>query len=42
MRTASVPDDLWEIIQPLLPAAAPQPKGRPPMRPDRLVLAGVL
>jgi transposase len=37
-----VPDDLWAVIEPLLPAAQPKPKGGRPRVPDRAVLAGIL
>lgn len=35
-------DELWEMIQPLLPAWPPKPKGGRPPVPDRKALAGIL
>ncbi len=37
-----LPDDLWAVIEPLLPAEPPKPKGEPPRVPDRAALTGVL
>ena len=37
-----VPDRLWEILEPLLPADPPRPKGGRPPIPNRAVLAGIL
>ena len=37
-----VPDDLWDLIEPLLPAEPPKPKGGRPRVPDRVALAGIL
>jgi transposase len=37
-----VPDDLWDLIEPLLPAEPAKPKGGRPRVPDRVVLAGIL
>lgn len=37
-----VPDDLWGLIEPLLPAEPPKPKGGRPRVPDRVALAGIL
>src|SRR3712207_9493579 len=42
MARALVPDDLWAVIEPLLPAARPRPKGGRPPIPDRAALAGIL
>lgn len=38
----SVPDDLWAVLEPLLPPAAAKPKGGRPRVPDRVALAGIL
>jgi hypothetical protein len=35
-----VPDEVWDAIQPLLPAKPPHPKGGRPWIEDRAVLAG--
>jgi len=37
-----VPDELWAVIEPLLPAARPKPEGGRPRVPDREALAGIL
>lgn len=37
-----VPDRLWEILEPLLPADPPKPKGGRPRIENRAVLAGIL
>ena len=37
-----VPDDLWMVIEPLLPPVQPKPKGGRPRAPDRAALAGIL
>ncbi len=37
-----VPDDLWDLIEPLLPAEPPKPRGGRPRVPDRVALAGIL
>ncbi len=37
-----VPDDLWYLIEPLLPPEPPKPKGGRPRVPDRVALAGIL
>ncbi len=37
-----VPDDLWDLIEPHLPAEPPKPKGGRPRVPDRVALAGIL
>jgi transposase len=42
MSKPLVSDELWEVIQPLLPAERPKPKGgRPPIA-DRAALAGII
>ena len=35
-------DELWEIIEPLLPPEAPKPRGGRPRVPDRAALAGII
>ena len=35
-------DDLWAVIEPLLPAERPKPKGGRPRVPDRAALTGIL
>jgi transposase len=35
-------DELWAVIEPLLPAAPPRPTGGRPRMPDRAVLTGIL
>ena len=42
MAIALLPDDLWALIQPLLPAHRPSPKGRRPRIDDRVALTGIL
>ena len=42
MAKPLVPDDLWEIIEPLLPPPKPRPKGGRPPVPNRKALAGIL
>ena len=37
-----VPDDLWAVVEPLLPPARAKPKGGRPRAPDRVALAGIL
>lgn len=37
-----VPDELWEILAPLLPPAPSHAKGGRPRVPDRAALAGIL
>jgi len=37
-----VDDELWDIIQPLLPARPPRPKGGRPPSDDRACLTGIL
>jgi len=42
MATPLVPDDLWAIVEPLLPLEPPKPKGGRPRVPDRAVLTGII
>src|SRR5215212_10037893 len=42
MSAHLLPDDLWNLIQPLLPAEPPKPKGGRPRVPDRRALTGIL
>src|SRR5262249_60767139 len=42
MAKPLLPDELWEIIEPLLPQWAPSPKGGQPRVTDRNVLTGIL
>jgi transposase len=37
-----LPDELWKLIEPLLPASPLRPKGGRPRVPDRAVLTGIL
>jgi transposase len=37
-----VTDELWEIIEPLLPPEPPKPKGGRSRVPDRAVLTGII
>jgi transposase len=37
-----VTDELWEIIEPLLPPQPPKPKGGRPRVPDRAALSGII
>ena len=41
MAAPIVSDDLWSIVEPLLPPEPPKPKGGRPRVPDRAALAGV-
>ena len=42
MAAPLVSDELWSIIEPLLPPAAPKPKGGRPAVPHRAALSGIL
>jgi transposase len=37
-----VPDELWALVEPILPKRPPCPKGGKPRKPDRLCLTGIL
>ena len=37
-----VPDELWELVEPLLPERVPSPKGGHPPVDDRVCLTGIL
>jgi transposase len=42
MSKPLVSDELWTIVQPLLPPEPPKPKGGRPRAPDRAALTGIL
>ena len=42
MAKPLVPDDLWELIAPLLPPEPPKLQGGRPRGPDRAALTGML
>jgi len=42
MKKPLVPDDLWAIVEPLLPPEPPKPKGGRPRVPDRAALTGII
>lgn len=42
MRTPLLPDDRWAIVEPLLPAEPPKPKGGRPRGPDWAALTGII
>ena len=42
MREALVSEELWEVIEPLLPDEPAKPKGGRPRIPDRAVLTGIV
>lgn len=42
MAEPLVSDDLWAIVEPLLPAEPPKPKGGRPRIPDRDALTGII
>ena len=42
MSKPLLPDELWAIVEPLLPPAPPRPKGGRPRVPDRAALTGIL
>lgn len=37
-----VPDELWALVEPILPKHEPSPKGGKPRTPDRVCLTGIL
>ncbi len=42
MTKLLVTDELWAVIEPLLPKEPPKPKGGRPRVPDRAALTGIL
>jgi len=42
MKKLLVPDELWAIVEPLLPSESPRPKGGRPRVPDRAALTGII
>lgn len=42
MSTPLVSDELWRIVEPLLPKESPKPKGGRPWMPDRACLTGII
>ena len=42
MAKLLVPDELWELVEPLLPKRTPSPKGGHPPVDDRVCLTGIL
>jgi transposase len=42
MATLLVTDELWALVEPILPRHVPSPKGGKPRTPDRVCLTGVL
>jgi len=42
MAKAIVTDELWEVVEPLLPEEPPKPEGGRPRVPGRAALAGIL
>ena len=42
MAKPLVTDELWEVVEPLLPEEPPKPKGGRPRVPDRAALTGIL
>ena len=42
MTKELVPDELWEVIEPLLPQEPPKPEGGRPRLEDRAVLTGIV
>jgi transposase len=42
MSKGLVTDELWEIIEPLLPPEPPKPRGGRPRVPDRAALTGII
>src|ERR671929_204355 len=42
MSTLLISDELWAVIEPLLPPEPPKPKGGRPRVPDRAALTGIV
>ena len=42
MAKLLVTDELWELVEPILPKHVPSPKGGKPRTPDRVCLTGIL
>src|SRR2546422_9038238 len=42
MAKPLIPDELWEVIEPLLPPEPPKPKGGRPRIPNRAALTGIV
>jgi transposase len=42
MAKPLVPDELWMLIEPLLPPERPKPKGVQPLIPHRAALTGII
>jgi len=42
MAKLLISDELWEVIEPLLPSEEPKPKGGRPRIPDRAALTGIV
>ena len=42
MSKPLVPDELWEVVEPLIPPEPPEPKGGRPRVPDRACLTGIV
>jgi len=42
MAQELVSDELWGVVEPLLPPSVPRPKGGRPPKPNRAVLRGIL
>ncbi len=42
MAKELVTDELWEIVEPLLPPEPPKPRGGRPRVPDRAALTGII
>ena len=42
MAKPLLPDDLWAVVEPLIPPTPPRPAGGRPRVPDRAALTGIL